>query len=390
MDSGKGLCAQCKSNVAQLFCACSSPETFVCSICVSKHSSSNPGVEHATRPLEQLQYYKIPGYFERLRARKQSFPSVKMQVQRSAEEIDKIIAKFNAEVELIIWELSCYSKKVIAELRETKAKLSADTEKALEEVEGTLKEDQPKLSTFYGPLFRELAQTSKTAQLFTYSLKTTFTAPHSLISLQSKLYNPQDLLVRAAQLEEVKCTVMELVQVTRTFLKFFNFQTSLWDPQVPLTTQIQAYGDSSWVVLDDGRIFCCGYATAYIITRDGSVEQKDNMIEARYSHGLLHISNILYAFGGFNLGYLKTCEKFQLLGKRWTLLPSMRESRAEFNPCMLFGIVYLCGEGSFIMEAFNPETETFLPLQVTLPEDFACCLYVHNHLLVLLYLHLQV
>ena len=36
------------------------------------------------------------------------------------------------------------------------------------------------------------------------------------------------------------------------------------------------------------------------------------------------------------------------------------------------------------MEAFAPQTDTFLPVPLTLlPDNSACCLYVHNDLLVL-------
>lgn len=40
----------------------------------------------------------------------------------------------------------------------------------------------------------------------------------------------------------------------------------------------------------------------------------------------------------------------------------------------------LCGGGS--IEVFVPQTETFLPLLTPLPEATPCCVYVHNHLLV--------
>lgn len=50
----------------------------------------------------------------------------------------------------------------------------------------------------------------------------------------------------------------ELVQVTATFLRFFNCQTSSWTPQVFLLTSIRANEESSWVLLEDGRVFCSG------------------------------------------------------------------------------------------------------------------------------------
>ena len=59
----------------------------------------------------------------------------------------------------------------------------------------------------------------------------------------------------------------------------------------------------------------------------------------------------------------------------------MQEGKACFNPCEWRGLIYLCGSGS--LEAFSPETETFLPFLLTLPdEDQAYCVYVDSDQLV--------
>ena len=90
------------------------------------------------------------------------------------------------------------------------------------------------------------------------------------------------------------------------------------------------------------------------------------------------------AVGSTSYPAVKTCEKFQLPNNQWTNLPSMRAARSHFNPCLFGGIVYLCGYNSTIMEAFAPETDTFLPnVQIPVPENCNCCLYVDNDLLVL-------
>lgn len=60
----------------------------------------------------------------------------------------------------------------------------------------------------------------------------------------------------------------------------------------------------------------------------------------------------------------------------------MREGRRCFNPCLFNAYVYLCGSGSLSLEAFAPQTDSFLPLQPQLPESSNCCLFVHNNLLV--------
>lgn len=65
----------------------------------------------------------------------------------------------------------------------------------------------------------------------------------------------------------------------------------------------------------------------------------------------------------------------------WKTLPDMREGRFGFNPCLFSGCVYVCGWGSLLVEALFPPTDTFLPLQVQLPEGRFCCLFTYNHLL---------
>ena len=65
-------------------------------------------------------------------------------------------------------------------------------------------------------------------------------------------------------------------------------------------------------------------------------------------------------------------------------MPNMREARYYFNPCMYFGVIYICGYGSCLMEAFSLQPqEQFVPnFNITLPENRACCVYVADNLLV--------
>jgi len=118
----------------------------------------------------------------------------------------------------------------------------------------------------------------------------------------------------------------ELAHVTASTLRFFNLPTTTWGAQVKLRSQIKADSNySCWDILEDGRVFCCGgesytgydsnrrynasstsylaagtYKEAYILARDGAVEQKANMNGARYAHGVLalHSKKAVYVFGG--------------------------------------------------------------------------------------------
>ena len=62
--------------------------------------------------------------------------------------------------------------------------------------------------------------------------------------------------------------------------------------------------------------------------------------------------------------------------RNWTALPNMNEGRYGFNPCRLGRWIYICGNGSKKLEAFSPQKDTFLSLNVELPEQTYCCLNV--------------
>lgn len=81
---------------------------------------------------------------------------------------------------------------------------------------------------------------------------------------------------------------------------------------------------------------------------------------------------------------MEACEKIDVdsCTRSWKSLPDMREGKCGFNPCLFRNNVYLCGFGSFLVEAFSPQTDRFLPLELQLPQNSYCCLYEHNGLLV--------
>ena len=177
----------------------------------------------------------------------------------------------------------------------------------------------------------------------------------------------------------------QLVLLTDYYISFFNFQTKTWEQQINLSTKIFAY--SRWVLLEDRRVFCCGgtYTNeAYIIGGDGTVERQPDMNKARSYHGML-VVDAVYVFGGCKSysGNNKSCEKLPLGTPQWRTLPPMNQTRAYFNPCLFGRLIYLFGVGSSTMEAFTPETDTFLPVNIRLSvESSSCCMYVHNELLV--------
>lgn len=99
-----------------------------------------------------------------------------------------------------------------------------------------------------------------------------------------------------------------LVHVNYDFLRIFNTYT--WGPRVPLSTNIRADFCSVWLVLEDGRVFCsggdskrhlewvAGMKLAYLLSRNGKVDQLPDMLVPRRDHGIIQINFTLLIFGG--------------------------------------------------------------------------------------------
>lgn len=99
-----------------------------------------------------------------------------------------------------------------------------------------------------------------------------------------------------------------LAQVTATHIAFFRCGTSTWEPAIRLRTQIQADQYSSWLILENGRLFCSGgecqsgglqgRQEAYLLRRNGIVDSLPLMLCARYRHGAIEFHSSIFLFGG--------------------------------------------------------------------------------------------
>lgn len=96
-------------------------------------------------------------------------------------------------------------------------------------------------------------------------------APHQILPLQNR--NPGHL--------------SQLVHVTESSIRFFDFQRAAWRQPSPLNSRIRVNGSSIWAVLDGEKVFVSGggawkqaWNSAYLI-ENGWIEQT-NMCRARF------------------------------------------------------------------------------------------------------------
>lgn len=322
---------------------------------MGKHNLNNPGFPHAVRPLEQQVYYQ-PN--DRVPTRKETFSRVRQQALQSVEEVNKAITKYSALMEKAIWDLVFESDTLLRQLKDTELKLRNDIEAALEEVERTLGEDRPRFTSFYGPVLRDMVETSRTAPLFSYSLHV---SPLSCpVTLQYQVASPHELL-----------------QAERLALAFGN-KALLYDIQSGQisrsTFSVDFGGGGSFIELDKNTLLCLGAvpasAAVYLLDLVSfRLSPQSSLCTPRCSPGVAKVTTCVYVFGSAGASDVnsRTCEKMEVADMRWQELSSrMACSRGGFTPCTFRFLLYLVSCCRYV-ETFDPASELFSTLSIYLP-----------------------
>lgn len=190
MEAGNALCEGCRTNVAELFCTCNDMETFLCPECFQKHSKLRSPKGHHTWPVSDLSTYKDSGCFDR----QEAFPKVRKLAMKAVEEVDRAITEYSRMMEKVIWEITLHVKATNRQLKDLKEHLSEEVSDGLDEVLRTLMEPQPQLRSKYGPAFRALVEKLEPFQLFVFTVPSYPVSVKSLLTLQSSLRLPEELL----------------------------------------------------------------------------------------------------------------------------------------------------------------------------------------------------
>ena len=172
------------------FCTCSDPEFLLCEECLPKHSKKRTRKGHPVWLISDLHIYKDTRYFEQ----QEAFADLQEQTRKRVYDVDKAIAEYNALIEIIMKKIRVSGDIAIAQLTVFKTQLNTDMETSLEEVERTLAEPQPRFHSKYGSVFRALLEKPASFQLFTFHSPTCTVPPQSLISFQSTLRLPKQIM----------------------------------------------------------------------------------------------------------------------------------------------------------------------------------------------------
>lgn len=139
----------------------------------------------------------------------------------------------------------------------------------------------------------------------------------------------------------------------------------------------------SYVQLDRNRLLCVGTenksSIVYLVELP-SLQFSRLLPQStpRSNTGLVKVKAHIYAFGGDNL---RSCEKMEIETKHWTHCGNMTHPRNSFTPCLFRSLIYLASNQLIAVETFDPESETFAVLPVSIPptkEKKASVTFIYN------------
>lgn len=174
----------------------------------------------------------------------------------------------------------------------------------------------------------------------------------------------------------------KLLRVHQGTIQYFK-KTDKWALFAPIRRNILPEGLRLVYIPDEDIVFICGglrlqAKSTYYITRT-KTKQLSDMSTRRSLHGLCYAKSVnsVLVFGGEQLQerfeQISSAEKFDLRENEWKTLPDMLEARADFQPCVVYDKVYICGGNqSGTCELFDLKTGVYSLLGIEKLEPGPC------------------
>lgn len=364
--SNSGSCCLCGHADALLICGCTFPPFPVCHSCISSHVTKPPIALHTPLPASVRDWVTSPEYIETLRKRQQGKEQAKQILLANLAKVDEAEKALQAQCKWLIAAVKEEQESLMQELWKVKEDLTYLIKAAVREVEEHLYEENyvPASSLavtiwnfHFMPVESELA-------LFSYHVDVE-SVHHALKNLLSTHVEDK------GQSQHPLCIPI----LNSTSLRKFYFPSESISPALSLSSAVRVDMSSSWLFLDESRLFGCGRhsplsAETYSIeVSNGKVEELEPMFMARCQQGMLLFNAAVYVFGGLAKQFLSACEKYILQERRWQPLPDMLNARDAFNPVCWRNYIYIVGGSkTTAAEMFEPISETFTALPVSLPK----------------------
>jgi len=180
---------------------------------------------------------------------------------------------------------------------------------------------------------------------------------------------------------QVCCTVTELKPAVKYFAAVWENKVERYhlksQQSTTFTLPVKFGKGGSYIAMGRTTLMCLGAdpASTAVYELDLSSAQLTDLPPlsvSRNGAGVAKAAHCVYVFGSWvgKKASLKSCEKYDLQEKRVQALIDMQYGRCFFTPCTFRSLIYLaCPFTTPVIETFDPRTETFTVLPVSLPPD---------------------
>ena len=161
---------------------------------------------------------------------------------------------------------------------------------------------------------------------------------------------------------------------TRHYWVFYCHSKTWRQVKLKYRTQV----DGLFVLLPDESVFYCHASIWHAPVQQrlsvNAAQKLPPMIHKRQFPGGVHYRNKVYIFGGQEVGSdvprskmsMRSSEVFHLTTSQWEPLPDMIHPHCSFTVAIHSGLMYLCGGMTVHSEVFDPQAQTYRPLDFTL------------------------
>ena len=136
------LCAVCGCKPALTVCCCSALGLLLCAECLGAHSARRPLAIHTLLPPSALASLTLPGYFPRLKQRRESLLKARSELEANLSRVDSCQALFTQHIQATIESLLQYQDVTSALLQRYRQQLRAEITQAEKEAAEHLFDDK--------------------------------------------------------------------------------------------------------------------------------------------------------------------------------------------------------------------------------------------------------
>lgn len=360
-------CRNC-SDAALMICLCDTVKNRFCKECLPQHLMKATEKAHTLLPLQAFPFIQTKAeekkFFERMR-------TLDELISRVAHRLDRLVT--TKEEGLLQMQLAAEELKRLVDEEIGKKCEELKERSELREVE--LKQLRSQLEKLR--YARDYDMQSMSAQL----IKDRQLAEQLLLDPLDFSLNTEPIMHQIPQIASFYFREVQQVNKNLSYYDSADQKLIVFTPEeerfksIDISASIQRA--ASMCLIPDGSLFISGGRSkdsssiqAGILDPSYNYYTVEDMKSPRDSAALVYYEKEVYTFGGWDSAkqtQITECEKFHLERKEWNEISKMECARSCLTGVVSGDMIYLAGYGSSAIVKYDPSTDSYIELNISLP-----------------------